>query len=81
MKEKKVNHITAEEFLNRIKGKEYEIKSSSPSGINTVLSGEDVPLSFRTDTIEDIIAHVDGSFRVSYGAGIESFTFREVKKQ
>ena len=81
MREKKVNHITPEEFLNRINGKEYEIKSSRLSGLHVILSGKDVPLSFRTDTMEDIIARADGSFRVSYGAEVESFIFRELRKQ
>ena len=78
--EKSMKHITVEEFLDTIEEKRYKIKSSGKSGFHTIMDGKDVPFSFKSDTVDDIIAYEDGSFRVSYGVGEESYIFREIKE-
>jgi len=77
--EKNMKHITVEEFFEMIERKKYKIQSFGKSGFHTIMNGKDVSFSFRSDTVEDVIAYEDGNFKVSYGAE-EHYMFREIKE-
>lgn len=79
---KNMKQITVEEFLEATKGeKRYKFRSSDLSGVCAIIKGDDISLSFRMDTVDEIIAYEDGSFKLSYGAGSPQYTFRKVKEQ
>lgn len=70
--------ITVVEFLAKTKGKNYKLKNSDMPELVSEIEGNDIPKSFRMDTVEQILSYDNGGFVLDYGKKVPRYWFGEI---
>lgn len=70
--------VAVNEMLAEAKGKRYVVQASDLKGCQSVMNGEDIPKSFRLDTIEKIWNNGKGGFALNYGELCPTYRFCEI---